>query len=69
MKGTYAMGKKRRRKKTIHCRRCGRRSYHITKHACSYCGYGKSAKIKKFRWQKKKVGKMTNRQRHLHNAL
>lgn len=35
------------------CRRCGRRSYHVRHSACSSCGYGKSAKLRKYNWNKK----------------
>jgi len=52
-KGTASMGKKSGKKNMIHCRRCGRRTYHIRKHKCSSCGYGKSAKLRSYNWQKK----------------
>ncbi|MCD6248508.1 MAG: 50S ribosomal protein L37e [Hadesarchaea archaeon] len=51
-KGTPSMGK---RHKTLHirCRRCGRRSYHVRKGVCAACGYGSSARIKKYNWKNK----------------
>jgi large subunit ribosomal protein L37e len=57
MKGTYSMGRKSGKKSHIRCRRCGKRSYHIKKKRCSSCGYGKSAKIRKYAWQKKRYNK------------
>ena len=44
-KGTYSMGKK-NKISHIHCRRCGRHSYHIRDGICSSCGFGKSRRIK-----------------------
>jgi large subunit ribosomal protein L37e len=49
-KGTPSMGKK-RRVTHIRCRRCGRVSYRIDKKYCSACGYGRSAKIRSYKWQ------------------
>jgi large subunit ribosomal protein L37e len=52
-KGTAAMGKKSGKKNMIHCRRCGKRTYHIRKKKCSSCGYGKSKRLRSYKWQKK----------------
>ncbi|MDP6600411.1 MAG: 50S ribosomal protein L37e [Candidatus Woesearchaeota archaeon] len=52
-KGTASMGKKSGKKNMIHCRRCGGRTYHIRKHKCSSCGYGKSTRLRSYTWQKK----------------
>jgi len=52
-KGTPAMGKKSGKKNMIHCRRCGRRTYHMRKNVCASCGYGKSARLRSYKWQKK----------------
>ncbi|MBW2989991.1 50S ribosomal protein L37e [Candidatus Woesearchaeota archaeon] len=52
-KGTASMGSKSGKKNMIHCRRCGKRTYHIRKKACSSCGYGKSSKMRGYSWQKK----------------
>jgi len=52
-KGTPSMGKKSGKKNMIHCRRCGKRTYHIRKKKCSSCGFGHSAKLRKYSWQKK----------------
>ena len=57
MKGTYSMGRKSGKKSHIRCRRCGKRSYHIKKERCSSCGYGKSVKLRKYKWQKKRYNK------------
>jgi len=53
-KGTPSMGKRSRKKSHIICRRCGKRSFHVSKKTCSSCGYGNSAKIRKYGWNKKK---------------
>jgi large subunit ribosomal protein L37e len=53
-KGTASMGKKSGKKNMIHCRRCGKRTYHIRKKVCSSCGFGKSAKLRSYNWQKDK---------------
>jgi len=51
-KGTPSMGK---RQKTTHirCRRCGRNAYHKQKSVCASCGYGETARMRKFNWSKK----------------
>lgn len=46
------MGKKNRTKGHIACRRCGKITYHATKGVCSSCGYGKSARMRSYAWQK-----------------
>lgn len=53
-KGTPSMG---RRQKTLHlrCRRCGKATYHKKKKVCSSCGFGKSAKIRRYSWQNKGI--------------
>jgi len=53
-KGTPSFGL-RNRKTHIMCRRCGQKSYHIRKKVCSSCGFGATAKIRKYNWQVKKV--------------
>lgn len=35
------------------CRRCGEKSYHMKRAVCSSCGYGKSTKIKSYKYIKK----------------
>ena len=52
-KGTPSMGKKSGKKNMIYCRRCGDRTYHLGKKKCSSCGYGKSARLRGYTWQKK----------------
>ena len=54
-KGTHSMGKKSGKKTHIRCRRCGKHTYHIRKKRCSSCGYGVSAKIRSYKWMKKKL--------------
>ncbi|MCK4522155.1 MAG: 50S ribosomal protein L37e [Nanoarchaeota archaeon] len=51
-KGTASMGKKSRKKSHIICRRCGKRSYHVSKKVCSSCGYGKSKRLRGYNWKK-----------------
>ncbi|MBI4440174.1 50S ribosomal protein L37e [Candidatus Woesearchaeota archaeon] len=53
MKGTPSHGRKSGKKNMIHCRRCGKRTYHISKKKCSSCGYGKSARLRSYSWAKK----------------
>lgn len=52
-KGTASMGRKSGKKTHIRCRRCGNHSYHITKKKCSSCGYGASARMRTYTWNKK----------------
>ena len=52
-KGTPSMGKKSGKKNMIYCRRCGKRTYHVSKKACSSCGFGKSSRMRTYSWQKK----------------
>ena len=54
-KGTPSMGKKGKKKLHLSCRRCGEKSYHMKRGVCSSCGYGKSAKLKKYSWTIKKA--------------
>ena len=51
-KGTASMGKKSGKKNMIHCRRCGKRTYHIRKKVCSSCGFGKSPKLRSYKWKR-----------------
>ncbi len=50
-KGTASQGKHGRSSNHIKCRRCGSHSFHKTRGVCSACGYGKSAKLRKYNWQ------------------
>lgn len=50
MKGTPSMGLK-NRVTHIRCRRCGRVAFKRNTKQCAACGYGKSAKIRKYSWQ------------------
>ncbi len=52
-KGTPSMGRKSGKKTHIVCRRCGDRTYHARKKRCSSCGYGVSARLRSYAWQKK----------------
>ncbi len=53
MKGTHSEGKKSGSKLHIHCRRCGKKSYHMKKKECASCGYGKTARLRQYAWQKR----------------
>ncbi|MEK6969199.1 MAG: 50S ribosomal protein L37e [Nanoarchaeota archaeon] len=52
-KGTASMGMKSGKKTHIPCRRCGKRAYHIRKKKCASCGYGQTATVRKYAWNKK----------------
>jgi large subunit ribosomal protein L37e len=54
VKGTPSFGKMNKRSHIL-CRRCGSKSYHVSKKTCSRCGYGKSSRLKKFSWQWKRL--------------
>ncbi len=49
-KGTPSFGKHNKRASHRICRRCGNRSYHRQKKVCASCGFGASAKLRKFNW-------------------
>lgn len=53
-KGTPSKGKAGRGKVHITCRRCGTHAYHAAHKECASCGFGKSAKLRSYAWQKKK---------------
>lgn len=52
-KGTASMGRKSGKQNMIHCRRCGKKTYHMRKSTCASCGFGKSSKMRSYSWQKK----------------
>jgi large subunit ribosomal protein L37e len=52
-KGTPSMGK-RAGKTHIACRRCGSISFHLRHRVCSACGFGKSTRIRKYKWVTKR---------------
>ena len=60
-KGTASHGLKGHFKLHTRCRRCGNSSYHKKKGICSYCGYGKTPKLRKYSWQKKTYTKRLNK--------
>ncbi|MEK6840128.1 MAG: 50S ribosomal protein L37e, partial [Nanoarchaeota archaeon] len=56
-KGTGAKGKKMHKGRLhIRCRRCGSPSYHKIDRICSKCGYGRTKRLRQYRWMKKKRG-------------
>ena len=52
VKGTASMGKKSGKTNFVFCRRCGKKTMHKRKKVCSSCGYGSSARIRKYNWKK-----------------
>jgi len=52
-KGTPSMGRKSGKKTHIPCKRCGKRAYHVKKKRCASCGYGDTARVRKYAWNKK----------------
>ncbi|MFA5176270.1 MAG: 50S ribosomal protein L37e [Candidatus Nanoarchaeia archaeon] len=51
--GTPSMGRKSGKRRLVtRCRRCGKRSYHVRHKKCSSCGFGRSAKLRGYNWQK-----------------
>ncbi|MCW1301273.1 MAG: 50S ribosomal protein L37e [Candidatus Nanoarchaeia archaeon] len=54
VKGTPSKGKKARGKSHIICRRCGKHSFNVSKGYCASCGFGRSAKWRKYNWSNKK---------------
>ena len=57
-KGTASFGKHGRSKTHIVCRRCGRRSYNVSKGYCAAFGFGKSRRIRRYSWQNKKFNRI-----------
>jgi len=52
-KGTASLGKMGKRSVHIRCRRCGRHAYHKRKAVCASCGFGRSAKLRRYTWAKR----------------
>ncbi|HLC88534.1 MAG TPA: 50S ribosomal protein L37e [Candidatus Nanoarchaeia archaeon] len=52
-KGTASMGRKSGKKTHIRCRRCGGHTFHVRKKKCASCGYGSTATLRKYNWNKK----------------
>ncbi len=52
-KGTPSMGRRSGKKSHIVCRRCGGHTFHAKKKKCSSCGYGATARTRKYNWSKK----------------
>ncbi|MDD1715159.1 MAG: 50S ribosomal protein L37e [Methanoregulaceae archaeon] len=52
-KGTPSMGK-RSGKVHIACRRCGKISFHLRHRTCSSCGFGRSTRIRSYKWEHKR---------------
>ncbi|MEM3731280.1 MAG: 50S ribosomal protein L37e [Candidatus Bathyarchaeia archaeon] len=56
-KGTPSFGKRAGKTLHIRCRRCGRRSYNVSKKRCAACGYGETKFIKRYSWHTKTVNR------------
>nr|AIE98685.1 ribosomal protein L37e (RP-L37e, RPL37) [uncultured marine thaumarchaeote KM3_06_C02] len=50
VRGTTSFGLMSKGKTHMRCRRCGRHSYHLRHKECAYCGFGRSAKLRKYKW-------------------
>ncbi len=53
-KGTPSRGKHNKRASHIVCRRCGSRSYNKSRKQCVSCGFGKTAKMRVYKWKNTK---------------
>ncbi len=53
-KGTPSFGKRGKKVLHIKCRRCGRNAFHVRKGYCAACGFGRSKRLRKYNWLKKK---------------
>lgn len=51
-KGTSSMGKRQKRTH-VRCRRCGKVSMNIHTKRCTACGFGRSPRMKSYKWEKK----------------
>lgn len=49
------MGKRSNKVTHIKCRRCGRVAFNVSKGYCAACGYGRSSRIRRYRWASRKV--------------
>lgn len=57
-KGTASMGKKSGKSNLVQrCRRCGKRAYHVRSKKCASCGFGATARLRRYNWQTKRHGK------------
>jgi large subunit ribosomal protein L37e len=52
-KGTPSFGKHNHGATHTMCRRCGSHSYHKRLHYCASCGYGRTARLRKYNWNVK----------------
>ncbi len=52
-KGTASLGKMGKRTTHIRCRRCGKHAYNKRKGYCASCGFGRSARLRRFSWAKR----------------
>lgn len=57
VKGTTSFGKHGKSKTHIKCRRCGRKSFNVTKRYCAACGFGRSSKLRKYAWRTKTLNR------------
>lgn len=52
-KGTPSLGKF-STPRHARCRRCGRHAYHVQKKKCASCGFGATAKLRRYAWAARK---------------
>lgn len=53
-KGTPSLGRKNKTATHTTCRRCGNHSFHRSKKYCASCGFGRTAKLRKPSWRRRK---------------
>ncbi|HUV80812.1 MAG TPA: 50S ribosomal protein L37e [Candidatus Bathyarchaeia archaeon] len=53
VKGTASQGK-RQKKSHMKCRRCGKVAYSIHAKYCVACGFGRSSKMREYKWTERK---------------
>jgi large subunit ribosomal protein L37e len=51
-KGTPSMGKRHKRSH-IRCRRCGSISFNFKRKICVSCGFGKTPRLRSYKWMRK----------------
>lgn len=55
--GTTAFGRMNKKKTHTVCPRCGRNAFNVRKGYCAACGFGRSAKLRKYSWAKKPLNR------------
>ena len=61
-KGTTSKGLRLRKGRLhVRCARCGKTAYHAINKICASCDFGKSKKLRKYSWMKRKRSKHSYR--------